>query len=63
MIGGVNMIRLDFTFEKERLGGELQNIYYDYAKGNISKDEVSKFINKYRDKNNITKGHYFRGVI
>ena len=59
---GVNMLRLDFTFERERIE-ELQDIYYNYAKGVITKDEANKFINEYRDKNNITRGHYFRGVI
>lgn len=59
---GVNMIRLDFTFENENIK-EIQEIYYNYANMKISKNEVTKFIEKYRNKNNITKGHYFRGVI
>ncbi|HHV38728.1 MAG TPA: U32 family peptidase [Tepidimicrobium sp.] len=59
---GIDMIRLDFTFEDEGIG-ELQKIYYDYAHEEVSRDDVIRFISKYRDKNNITKGHYFRGVI
>jgi putative protease len=58
----VNMIRLDFTFERENIK-ELQEIYFNYAKGIVSKDMVNEFIKEFRDKNHITKGHYFRGVI
>ncbi len=59
---GVNTIRLDFTFEKDNIL-EIQNMYYDFAKGLISKDEITQYCKEYRDKNPITKGHYFRGVI
>ena len=59
---GVDIVRLDFTFEKDNIL-EIQNIFNDFAKGLISKDEVIKYYNRYRDKNPITKGHYFRGVI
>lgn len=58
----VNMIRLDFTFEKENIK-ELQEIYYNYSKGMVSEDIVMKFVEDYRKNNDITKGHYFRGVI
>ena len=59
---GVDTIRLDFTFEKNNIR-EIQEVYYDYAKGNISKRNAEKFLEEYRSKNHITKGHYFRGVI
>lgn len=61
---GIDIIRLDFTFEKEGIR-EIQEIYYDYANGKINKNEVRDFVNKYKDilKNGITKGHYFRGVL
>ena len=59
---GIDMIRLDFTFEKDEIR-EIQDIYYDYAKGIVSKSKVDKFIDEYRKRNNITRGHYFRGVI
>ena len=59
---GVNMIRLDFTFENEDIK-EIQDFYYNYANRKISEDVVREFIEKYRDKKDITKGHYFRGVI
>lgn len=59
---GVDTIRLDFTFEKDNIL-EIQNIYYAFAKGLISKAEVLEYSKKYRDKKPVTKGHYFRGVI
>ncbi len=58
----VDTIRLDFTFEKKGIR-EIQSIYYDYAKGIATEDERDKFIKEYRNKNKITRGHYFRGVI
>lgn len=59
---GVDTIRLDFTFEKDGVR-EIQEVYYNYAKGILSIAERDKFIQDYRSKNKITKGHYFRGVI
>ena len=59
---GVDTVRLDFTFEKNNIR-EIQEIYYDYAKNKISKINANKFLEKYRSKNDITRGHYFRGVI
>lgn len=59
---GIDMIRLDFTFENEGIK-EIQEIYYDYANNRIDREIVEKFIQNYRSKKHITKGHYFRGVI
>ncbi|WP_236910776.1 DUF3656 domain-containing U32 family peptidase [Clostridium sp. Cult1] len=59
---GVNMVRLDFTFERENIK-EIQTIYYDYVKGIVSEKKVMEYLKRYRKKNEITKGHYFRGVI
>ncbi len=59
---GVDTIRLDFTFEKNSIR-EIQEVYYDYANRNISKTNADKFLEEYRNKNDITRGHYFRGVI
>src|SRR5690606_11871002 len=36
---GVDTIRLDFTFEKEKIK-DIQSIYYDFAKESISKDDA-----------------------
>jgi len=59
---GVDIVRLDFSFEKDSIF-EIQNVFYGFAKGSISRDEMVIYYNKYREKNPITKGHYFRGVI
>jgi len=58
---GVNMVRLDFTIESEIK--DIQSVYYEYANKNIGKDDVLDFINNYKRKYGITKGHYFRGVL
>lgn len=57
---GVDMVRLDFVFEKEI--ERIQNIYYLFGKGLISKEEVNRFFKEYKDKG-FTKGHYYRGII
>lgn len=59
---GVDMVRLDFTFEKQNIK-EIQEIYYDYVKGIVTEEEAMEYVKEYRNKNDITKGHYFRGVI
>ncbi len=59
---GVSYLRLDFRFEEERIR-EIQEIYYDYLNDNIDKNIMNRFLEEYRLKNNITKGHYFRGVM
>lgn len=59
---GVDSIRLDFTFEKKGIL-EIQDNYYSFAKGLVSKEEAIKYVEKYKDTVGITKGHYFRGVI
>lgn len=57
---GISFIRIDFTFEEEI--EEIQDIYYSFAKGLVSKEEVDLVLDKYREKG-ITKGHYYRGII
>lgn len=59
---GISMARLDFTIETKGIK-EIQRIYYDYSNGSIDDDEVRDFIEKYKENNNITRGHYFRGII
>ncbi len=49
---GIDMIRLDFTFENEGIK-EIQEIYYDYANNRIDREIVEKFIQNYRSKKNI----------
>lgn len=57
----IDIIRLDFTIEKEV--EDIQNIYYDYANGKISNDYARRFINEFKKKSEITKGHFYRGVM
>jgi len=59
---GLSMGRLDFTIERDKVR-EIQSIYYDHAKGIIGSDEVGEFLGTYKEINNITNGHFFRGVI
>lgn len=59
---GISMARLDFTIETKNIR-EIQRIYYDYSKGQIDEGEVKEFLNKFKEDNNITNGHYFRGVM
>ncbi|NLK43415.1 MAG: U32 family peptidase [Tissierellia bacterium] len=59
---GISMARLDFTIEKENIR-EIQSIHYDHSKGLVDKDEVREFINRFKEKSEVTKGHFFRGVM
>jgi len=59
---GISMARLDFTIEKDNIR-EIQAIHYDYSKGLVSEDEVKEYANRFKENNDITKGHFFRGVM
>ncbi|EOD00927.1 Protease [Caldisalinibacter kiritimatiensis] len=59
---GVNIIRLDFTIEKNNIK-DIQNIFFDYINNLVSMKEVKEFVSNYKQDTSITKGHYFRGVI
>ncbi len=59
---GISMARLDFTIETKGIR-EIQRIHYDYIKEKIDEKEVKDFLNKFKEDNNITNGHYFRGVM
>ena len=59
---GISMARLDFTIEKDNIK-EIQSIHYDYCQGKINKDEIREFIDRFKEKSEITKGHFFRGVM
>lgn len=59
---GVDIARLDFTIEKDNIR-YIQGVFYDYAKDIINDDIAKKIITEYRVDHNITKGHYFRGIM
>lgn len=58
---GISSFRLDFTFEDNIR--EIQEIYYDYLNGVIKKSRVLDFMTSYKKINEVTNGHFFRGVI
>lgn len=59
---GISDIRLDFTIENENIN-EIQSIYYDYINDLVSQEDVNVFISKFKEHTNITKGHYYRGIL
>ncbi len=59
---GVSSVRLDFTIENDYIR-EIQECFYDFAKGAIDYDEARGFINEFKKNQDITKGHYYRGVL
>ncbi len=59
---GVNMVRLDFTFEKKNIE-KIQEAFYDYTIGELNKNDVNKLISEFKKNEELTKGHYFRGVL
>jgi putative protease len=58
---GVTSFRLDFTFEENI--SEIQEIYYDYLNNKVGKNDAISFMNEYKSKNEVTNGHFFRGVV
>ncbi len=58
---GINLIRLDFTIEKDFIR-DIQECFYDFAKGDIDYNEARNFVNEFKKSQDITKGHYYRGV-
>lgn len=59
---GISMTRLDFTIENEGIK-EIQEIFYEYHLGNINDNEAKNLVDKFKENHNITKGHYFRGIM
>lgn len=59
---GINMIRLDFSFERENIR-EIQEAFYDYSIGKLSRKKVKELVDHLKESQKLTKGHYFRGVL
>lgn len=55
-------IRLDFTIEDENIN-DIVKVYYDYLNNNIGRETVNEFIQDFKEKTDVTNGHYFRGII
>lgn len=58
---GLTNFRLDFTLEKDIR--QIQSLYYDYLHGIINDKDVLVFMDEYKKTQEITKGHFFRGVL
>ena len=58
---GVTNFRLDFTFEKDI--SQIQNLYYNYLNDIIDENMVNDFMRDYKKTNEVTNGHFFRGVL
>ena len=59
---GVNIFRLEFTEELEEID-VIQSMYYDYLNGNIGYSQAKDFVEAHKEDNNITMGHFYRGII
>ncbi|OLS02827.1 DUF3656 domain-containing U32 family peptidase [Tissierella creatinophila] len=59
---GINIGRLDFTIEIENIK-EIQVAYHKYINGIWNEKESREFIETIKDTTEITKGHFFRGVV
>lgn len=59
---GVGVGRLDFTIEKQDIK-EIQIAYNRYISNVWNEKEARDFIEKMKDTTEITKGHFFRGVL
>jgi putative protease len=57
----VTSFRLDFTFEENI--AEIQEMYYDYLNKIVDRNEAVRFMDEFKLKNEVTNGHFFRGVV
>lgn len=59
---GINMMRLDFTIEKDNIK-LIQDLYYDYINDEIDSNEMKRRVDDLKKKTGNTTGHFFRGVL
>ncbi|WP_233242592.1 DUF3656 domain-containing U32 family peptidase [Sporanaerobacter acetigenes] len=59
---GVNMIRIDYTFEEDDIYS-IQEAFYEYIHGNLNERDLEMFLDFHRKNTGLTRGHYFRGVL
>lgn len=59
---GIGIARLDFTGRKENIGS-IQEAYHNVLSKEWNEREARSFVDKMRDTTEITKGHFFRGVV
>jgi len=58
---GVNLFRLDFTIEEDI--AEIQKYFYLALNNKVDNEVLREYITKFKSKQEITNGHYFRGVL
>ncbi|WIV11399.1 U32 family peptidase [Proteiniborus sp. MB09-C3] len=59
---GVDMMRLDFTIEKDNIK-LIQELYYNYINDKIDSNEMQKIASELKKQTGNTTGHFFRGVL
>ncbi|MFA5524187.1 MAG: U32 family peptidase [Tissierellales bacterium] len=59
---GIDMMRLDFTIEKDNVK-LIQELYYNFINDRIDNNEMQEIVNELKKKTGNTKGHFFRGVL
>lgn len=59
---GIEMIRLDFTYEDKDIS-MIQDAYYNRLYGNLKERDLTQVLEYFRKDAGFTKGHYFRGVL
>lgn len=59
---GIDMMRLDFTIEKENVK-LIQELYYNYINEKIDNYEMQQIVDELKSKTGNTTGHFFRGVL
>lgn len=59
---GIDMMRLDFTIEKDNVK-LIQELYYNCINEKIDSDEMQEIVNELKKKTGNTTGHFFRGVL
>ncbi len=59
---GLDELRLDFTFEDENIEDVL-SMYSACFKEVRSREDIKIFISDFKERQAITKGHFFRGII
>ncbi len=59
---GIDMMRLDFTVEKDNVK-LIQELYYNYINDKIDEIEMKEIADELKKKTGNTTGHFFRGVL
>lgn len=58
---GIDILRLDFTVEGDI--EEIQSYYYDSLNNNMDREAIKNYVEGFKEKSEVTNGHYYRGVL